>query len=63
MHLSLKKEATRPPRMNGQQQQAGFDTFVHEFNHERPHKALPMKTPAEMYSASPRTYRGSPELT
>ncbi len=40
MHLTLKKEATRPPGMNSLQQQARFDAFVHEFNAERPHEAL-----------------------
>jgi hypothetical protein len=49
--------------MNGLQQQARFDAFVREFNHERPHEALAMNTPAEAYSASPTTYRGLPELT
>ena len=63
MHLTLKKEATRPPGMNNLQQQARFDAFVREFNTERPHDALAMKTPAEIYSASPRTYRGLPDLT
>ena len=63
MHLTLKKVATRPPGMNSLQQQARFDAFVDEFNTERPHEALAMKTPAEMYAASPRTYRGLPDLT
>ena len=63
MHLTLKKEATRPPGMNSLQQQARFDDFVREFNHERPHEALAMKTPAEAYSVSPTTYRGLPQLT
>jgi len=63
MHLTLKKEATRPPGMNCLQQQARFDAFVHEFNYERPHEALAMKTPANVYLASPRPYRGLPELT
>ncbi len=45
MHLTLKKEATRPPGMNSLQQQARFDDFVSEFNIERPHEALAMKTP------------------
>jgi transposase InsO family protein len=62
MHLTLKKEATRPPAMNYLQQQARFDDFVHEFNTERPHEALAMKCPAELYSASPRPYIGLPEL-
>ena len=63
MHLTLKKEATRPPGMNSLQQQARFDAFVDEFNTERPHEALAMKTPAEAYSPSPRPYGGLPELS
>jgi transposase InsO family protein len=62
MHLTLKKEATRPPGINSLQQQARFDSFVHEFNTERPHEALAMKCPAELYAASPRLYRGLPDL-
>lgn len=62
MHLTLKKEATRPPGMNSLQQQARFDAFVHEFNTERPHEALAMKCPAELYSASPRRYNGLGDL-
>jgi transposase InsO family protein len=63
MHLTLKQEATRPPGMNSLQQQARFDAFVHEFNAERPHEALAMKCPAELYAASTRRYDGLPELT
>jgi len=62
MHLTLKKETTRPPGMNSLQQQARFDAFLDEFNIERPHEALAMKTPAEVYTASERPYRGLPEL-
>jgi len=40
MHLTLKKGTTRPPGSNSLQQQARFDTFVEEFNTERPHEAL-----------------------
>src|SRR5260370_1374514 len=63
MHLTLKKEATRPPGMNSLQQQARFDDFVQEFNTEPPHEALAMKCPAEIYSASSRPYSGLPDLT
>src|SRR6202012_5019595 len=35
MHLTLKQQATRPAGANFLQQQARFDTFVKEFNHER----------------------------
>jgi transposase InsO family protein len=62
MHLTLKKEATRPPAMNSLQQQAKFDAFVREFNAERPHEALAMRCPTELYTASPRPYDGLPEL-
>jgi hypothetical protein len=63
MHLTLKKEATRPPGFNSLQQQARFDAFLSEFNIERPHEALDMKCPAEFYSASARRSAGLPELT
>ena len=63
MHLTLKKETTRPPGMNSLQQQARFDEFITEFNTERPHEALDMKCPAEVYSASTRPYDGLPELS
>ena len=61
MHLTLKKEATRPAGANILQQQAKFDAFLDEFNHERPHEALAIKFPAEVYSASCLPYRGIPE--
>lgn len=63
MHLTLKKETTRPPGMNTLQQQAKFDTFIAEYNNERPHEALAMKTPQEVYAASVRPYAGLPELS
>jgi putative transposase len=62
MHLTLKKEATRPAAKNFLQQQAKFDRFIHCYNHERPHQALDMKYPAELYTPSPRPYQGLSEL-
>jgi putative transposase len=62
MHLTLKQEATRPAAMNVLQQQMRFDTFVRRYNHERPHQALDMATPASRYQASPRPYQGLEEL-
>ncbi len=61
MHLTLKQEATRPAGANLLQQQARFDDFVEEFNNERPHEALEMQCPAEVYTASTRPYQGLPE--
>jgi putative transposase len=63
MHLTLKKEATKPAAANVLQQQARFDAFVVRFNQERPHQALGMKVPADVYARSPRVYRGLQELT
>ena len=63
MHLTLKQEATRPPGLNSLQQQARFDAFQQEFNTDRPHEALAMKCPAEVYSASTRPYNGLPDVS
>jgi putative transposase len=62
MHLTLKREATKPPGNNFLQQQGRFDEFMRVFNHERPHQALSMRYPAEIYQPSTRPYRGLPEL-
>lgn len=51
-----------PAGENFLQQQARFDDFIDYFNHERPHQALAMKTPAERYQSSPRPYRGLAEI-
>jgi putative transposase len=63
MHLTLKTAATKPAAPNALQQQARFDAFVEEYNHERPHQALAMQVPADVYAPSPRRYRGLEELT
>ena len=62
MHLTLKKEATKPPAFNFLQQQEKFDDFIEIFNNERPHQAIGMKYPAELYTPSARIYQGLPEL-
>jgi putative transposase len=62
MHLTLKQDATRPAAANVLQQQMRFDTFVHRFNHDRPHQALAMATPASRYTPSARVYGGLEEL-
>ena len=63
MHLTLKREATKPAAGNVLQQQARFDDFVTRFNTDRPHQALGMRVPAELYTRSARVYRGLAELT
>jgi transposase InsO family protein len=59
MQLSLKTEATKPAAANVLQQQPRFDTFLERYNHGRPHQALGMKVPADLYARSPRVYRAA----
>lgn len=54
MHLTLKKEATIPPEKNLRAQQERFDWFRKEYNNDRPHESLDMKTPASIYRPSER---------
>ena len=63
MHLTLKRDATKPAAANVLQQQARFDDFVTRFNTDRPHQALGMKVPADLSTRSGRVYRGLEELT
>jgi transposase InsO family protein len=62
MHLTLKKETTKPAGSNFLQQQARFDDFIEIFNNERPHQALDMKCPVEVYQPSTRPYTFYPSL-
>jgi transposase InsO family protein len=54
MHRTLKAETTRPPASTRRAQQGRFDRFRAEFNEERPHEALDLRTPASVYTPSPR---------
>jgi transposase InsO family protein len=56
MHRTLKRETTRPPRTNLLQQQERFDDWVEEFNDRRPHEALEMKRPTDVYRPSERRH-------
>jgi transposase InsO family protein len=56
MHRSLKQATARPPAANLRAQQYAFDKFRREYNEQRPHEALGMKTPADFYEVSPRPY-------
>jgi putative transposase len=63
MHRTLKADATKPAAPNVLQQQARFDRFVTQYNQERPHQALGMKVPADLYTRSVRVYRGLEDVT
>jgi putative transposase len=62
MHLTLKKEATKPAAKNLLQQQSKFDHFIEYYNEERPHQALEGRCPAQLFRPSPRAYKGLSEL-
>jgi transposase InsO family protein len=57
MHLTLKKEATKPASFNFLQQQSRFDKFIEIYNSQRPHQAIGMRYPGELYTPSARPYR------
>lgn len=52
MHRTLKEATAIPPADTMTQQQKLFDSYRHEYNHERPHEGLEQKTPASQYQAS-----------
>jgi|TARA_Y100000310_G_scaffold267024_1_gene278792 putative transposase len=56
MHLTLKKEATKPASFNFLQQQERFDDFIEVYNNERPHQALGGKYPGDLYTPSSQAY-------
>jgi putative transposase len=57
MHLDISREI----EAMGRSDQAALDLWRHSFNYERPHDALGLLTPAELYRGSPRKYKGTPE--
>jgi putative transposase len=54
MHRTLKAETVWPPAANAEAQQERFDAFLSEFDFERPHEAIGMKTPGSLYEPSAR---------
>jgi len=57
MHLTLKKEATKPASFNFLQQQERFDEFIDVYNNQRPHQALNGSYPGDLYTPSGKEYR------
>jgi hypothetical protein len=56
MHLTLKQETMTPMAATRRAQQRRFDQFRSEYNQQRPHEALGLRTPASCYVPSPRAY-------
>jgi putative transposase len=55
-HRTLKAETIRPPAKDMRAQQREFNTFLDEYNDERPHEGIGMQTPLSVYRPSPRLY-------
>jgi len=56
MHRDLKAACARPSAYDLKAQQRSLNRFLKEYNHERPHEALDMKTPGEVHNYSTRPF-------
>lgn len=56
MHRDMARELEKPGASTEARQQAALDEWRQEFNQQRPHEALQMRTPAEVYVRSSRKY-------
>ena len=59
-HRTLKEETASPPRATISAQQRAFTAFQAVYNEERPHEALDMRRPAELYEMSARAMTATP---
>jgi transposase InsO family protein len=56
MHRTLEEHAAKPPKADRRSQQHAFDQFRREYNQQRPHEGLGMRTPASIYRSSARPF-------
>lgn len=61
MHRDLKTELQGSIIGNNAEHQAAFDIWRNEYNWKRPHEALGMKVPGDVYRKSVRKWTGIPE--
>jgi len=60
-HERMHKDISRELEAIGECAQDALDLWRESFNYERPHEALGMRCPGEVYLASERKYEGTPE--
>jgi putative transposase len=60
-HERMHGDISREIEALGQSDQAAMDMWRQSFNYERPHEALLMRCPGELYHVSERKYQGTPE--
>jgi putative transposase len=56
IHRTLKQDTAAPPAKSTALQQKRFDEFIEYYNNRRPHEALDMKTPSELYIPCERKF-------
>lgn len=57
LHRDIRAELARFIQPDAAAQQAAFELWREQFNHERPHEALQQRCPGELYTKSDRLYR------
>lgn len=60
MHRDIAEEVGRLRALPSKAQQRACDRWRHDFNHHRPHEALGMRTPADVYRRSAIRFTGQP---
>ena len=60
-HERMHKDISRELEAVGECAQDALDLWRESFNYERPHEALGMRCPGEVYLASERKYESTPE--
>jgi len=60
-HERMHKDISRELEAMGQSDQEALDLWRQTFNYERPHDALGLRCPGEVYTASERKYEGTPQ--
>jgi len=63
MHRDLKSKCCKPPSANLRSQNRRMNSFVREYNDERPHEHLDMQLPAQIHERSVREWRDKVEPT
>jgi transposase InsO family protein len=60
-HERLHRDVSLELEGLGEESQQGLDLWRQEFNYQRPHEALQMRFPGEVYQNSSRTFEGTPQ--
>jgi putative transposase len=61
MHLTMQREVVPHAAADMLRQQEHFELWREDFNDKRPHEALGMRTPAEVFRPSPKPYVDDPQ--